>query len=55
MLATFPRHFHTSQDDDLAVELVTSASNLRSICYDIPVQVKGEVGGSAKVTKGSII
>ena len=27
------------KDDDLAVEFVTAASNLRSLCYDIPVQV----------------
>ena len=26
------------KDDDLAVDIVTSASNLRAICYDIPTQ-----------------
>ena len=26
------------KDDDLAVDIVTSASNLRAICYDIPIQ-----------------
>ena len=26
------------KDDDLAVEFVTAASNLRSLCYNIPTQ-----------------
>ena len=33
------------KDDDLAVEFVTAASNLRSFCYDIPEQVDGSAGG----------
>ena len=28
------------KDDDLAVEFVTAASNLRSLCYGIPEQVR---------------
>ncbi len=29
------------KDDDLAVDFVTAASNLRSHCYGIPEQVRG--------------
>ncbi|GMH42425.1 hypothetical protein BSKO_10344 [Bryopsis sp. KO-2023] len=35
------------KDDDLAVEFVTSASNLRSICYGIPCQTLFDAKGMA--------
>ncbi len=36
-----------TQDDDLAVEFVTAASNLRSHCYGIPPQTLFDAKGMA--------
>lgn len=36
-----------TQDDDLAVDFVTAASNLRAECYSIPTQSLFEAKGMA--------
>lgn len=35
------------KDDDLAVEFVTSAANLRALCYGIPAQTLFDAKGMA--------